>query len=802
MIRREKTAALMAAALTIVVTLYSAWKLVGTGVLSWHAAQPDFYSMALETAAVWLILFLLFFCAKNCLTAWLGAAFLCAVFCWLHVIFLPMAFAGAYTVYLILAGRWFNRTVLRQNLGLCWDYLMGGALTITVFCLLSLAQLGSIHNLRLWVAASGLCLLMWAGMRLRGFLTGTARVHLRDFLTAPAADHMRGFMTAPSVDRMHGVMADPAADRMRGWLSGAGAPQPSDAPSCGRSHPGSSAMLAAILALLLLQAGRMNLAVDFDSIWYGVRSHVMLNSGNGIYENLGTLGVVYTYPKGWEVLGLPLAGLPSYSFSISMNLWMGALTLFAAYETARLCLKPRLALWLPFLMVSVPGIMNMADTAKPDMVTLFCQLLMIQGVLRFTEERRTGWLVAALAAGGVSLIMKPTAVVFSTAVAGISALWLLAHRKPSGSPGNPKEMRVWLILLPSATALIGIWGRTMKLVGVPVTSVFYGLFQKLGFEIKYPFYAAGLSPAGKHMPQGERLLFLAKRIYRFLLNPQGHDMAHVLIAWGAVLPVVFLVLRACLGGAGKTSRKPGTAQALPLSYFTWLLMAMSFINLVSLYSLSQVDGNYYMLYYVLILLTGLCWLDGKGPVCRKAALALLIPAWGYGVLLCGLTNWAWTIGNGGLHPVNSGYYSHIQEAQEKRTAQGSGTIWNILAANPSHRVIALGDLPDVLTFPCWVQSYVDVSGYWGNPQVVSSAPAFLEYLQFADVDYIYMERGYVCSGVRIYDIIRTLIEEGHLYNVCEEGGNLIISVQKGDPQPEITAEHDLEVFDNLYIQHP
>lgn len=766
MTRREKTAALMAAALTIAVTLYSAWKLVGTGVLSWHAAQPDFYSMALETAAVWLILFLLFFCAKNSLTAWFGAAFLCAVFCWLHVIFLPMAFAGAYTVYLILAGRWFNRTVLRQNLGLCWDYLMGGALTITVFCLLSLAQLGSIHNLRLWVAASGLCLLMWAGVRLRGFLTGTA------------------------------------VDPMRGWLSGAGAPQPSDAPSCGRSHPGSSAMLAAILALLLLQAGRMNLAVDFDSIWYGVRSHVMLNSGNGIYENLGTLGVVYTYPKGWEVLGLPLARLPSYSFSISMNLWMGALTLFAAYETARLCLKPRLALWLPFLMVSVPGIMNMADTAKPDMVTLFCQLLMIQGVLRFTEERCTGWLAAALAAGGISLIMKPTAVVFSTAVAGISALWLLARRKPFGKPGNPKEMRVWLILLPSAAALIGIWGRTMKLVGVPVTSVFYGFFQKLGFEIKYPFYAAGLSPAGKHMPQGERLLFLAKRLYRILLNPQGHDMAHVLIAWGAVLPVVFLVLRACLGGAGKTSRKPGTAQALPLSYLTWLLMAMSFINLVSLYSLSQVDGNYYMLYYVLILLTGLCWLDRKGPGCRKAALALLIPAWGYGVLLCGLTNWAWTIGNGGLHPVNSGYYSHIQEAQEKRTAQGSGTIWNILAANPSHRVIALGDLPDVLTFPCWVQSYVDVSGYWGNPQVVSSAPAFLEYLQFADVDYIYMERGYVCSGVRIYDIIRTLIEEGHLYNVCEEGGNLIISVHKGDPQPEITAEHDLEVFDNLYIQHP
>ena len=95
-------------------------------------------------------------------------------------------------------------------------------------------------------------------------------------------------------------------------------------------------MTAAIFALLLLQAGRLNHTVDFDSLWYGVRSHVMLDSGRGIYENLGTLGVVYTYPKGWEVLSLPLAGLPSYSFVTSMNLWVAGLALLALYETASL----------------------------------------------------------------------------------------------------------------------------------------------------------------------------------------------------------------------------------------------------------------------------------------------------------------------------------------------------------------------------------------------------------------------------------------------------------------------------------
>ncbi len=334
-----------------------------------------------------------------------------------------------------------------------------------------------------------------------------------------------------------------------------------------------------------------------------------------------------------------------------------------------------------------------------------------------------------------------------------------------------------------------------------MTSVFYQFFQKLGFEVKYPFCAAGFPSAGRHMSTLEQLAFLARRLYGVLLNPQGRDMAHVQIAWGAVLPLVFLILWICLRTAGNGIPQKEREERLPLSCLTWLLLAMSFINLVSLYSLSQIDGNYYMLYYALILLTGLCWLDKKSTSCRKTALAILIPAWAYGALLCGLTNWAWALGNGGLHPVNCGYYSHVREAQEKRTAQGSGTIWDILAADPSHRVIALGDLPDVLTFPCWVQSYIDVSGYWGNPEVVANAPNFLQYLQFADVDYVYMERGYVCAGVRIYDIIRTLIGQGYLYNVCEESGNLIISVRKDEPEPEQTAARDLEVFDNLYIQH-
>ena len=37
-----------------------------------------------------------------------------------------------------------------------------------------------------------------------------------------------------------------------------------------------------------------------------------------------TIGIVYTYSKGWEILTLPLSTLPSYSFLLSFNVWMYA----------------------------------------------------------------------------------------------------------------------------------------------------------------------------------------------------------------------------------------------------------------------------------------------------------------------------------------------------------------------------------------------------------------------------------------------------------------------------------------------
>jgi len=756
MTKREKTAVLLAAVLTIGVTGYSAWQLLVQRVLSLHITQPETGWMFGELMLVWLLCFLLLYGKRESpgrLVQLTAIAVVAVLFCWLHVVFLPVLLAGLYVAYLILVGRWVSAALLRQQLTVVRAFALGSACIMIVFCLLSLVRLGSIRNLRCFVVVTGMALLVsW-------------------FL--PSAAGEKGTSTRPAF-------------------------------TCQ-----SAAMLAAIFALLLLQAGRMNLAVDFDSIWYGARSHVMLDSGNGIYENLGTLGLVYTYSKGWEVLTLPLAGLPSYSFPIAFNVWVAVLMLLAAYETAENWLTPESALWVPFILAAIPGIMNMAVTAKADLLTLFYQILLIQGMLRFLKTRQADELILGLAAAGVSLTLKPTAIVFSSAIVGITVLWLLWDRY---SWRREKASQVWCVIVNkriwwgpviAAASLAGIWGRTIKLVGVPVTSVFYQVFQKLGFQVKYPFYAAGFPAAGSHLSPGEGIRFLLTRMAGVFFNPGGEDMAHVIIAWGTVLPVVFLLLWGCLSllpiGQGK---KCGTRPVL--SFLSLLTTVILLINLVSLYSLSQIDGNYYILFYFLIVLTGCIWLEQYGVSVVQAGKKVLLVPWLFAVIICGLTNWAWSLGFTPIQIVNKGFYNHPQMAQEKRAEQGSQAIWEILAANPKNRVIALGEHPDVLTFPCSVQSYVDVSGYWGNPEVVSDAPHFREYLSCAGIDYLYMEKEYVDTSVRIYQIIRTLIAEGFLEDVREENGNLILSVRKtGSAECDIAAaEQNLKVFDVGYIQHP
>ena len=91
-----------------------------------------------------------------------------------------------------------------------------------------------------------------------------------------------------------------------------------------------AALLAFILTILFLQAGRLNHELDYDSLHYGLRSPYILDNGEGIYENLGLINLVYTYSKGAEVLVLPLSGTPTYGFLLSFTFWTTTVSVITA----------------------------------------------------------------------------------------------------------------------------------------------------------------------------------------------------------------------------------------------------------------------------------------------------------------------------------------------------------------------------------------------------------------------------------------------------------------------------------------
>ena len=255
-----------------------------TGILR----QPEFHVMAAEMVLLVLIFCMIWFVIRrtrkqNALALMLTSA-ICSVVCLVSCdLSSGNRFFWLFTVY--HTGRTDIPGVYTEKTGSYpWfaDLLLGSALVITEFCLLSAVKLGSIEHLRIAVLVTGFLLLAAGQKELRNVGKEIARF----------ADNI-------TLNRLE------------------------------------TAALIFMICMVLIQVGRMNISLDFDSLWYGVRSEYMLAGETGIYENPGSVGVVYTYSKGLETLVLPLSGVSSYSFQIFFNIWMSVFTLFGVYETAR-----------------------------------------------------------------------------------------------------------------------------------------------------------------------------------------------------------------------------------------------------------------------------------------------------------------------------------------------------------------------------------------------------------------------------------------------------------------------------------
>ena len=422
------------------------------------------------------------------------------------------------------------------------------------------------------------------------------------------------------------------------------------------------------LPFFILQMNRSNVALDYDSLRYGLRSAYVLFP-EGFFSAHGQINSVYSYPKGLELLTYPLNYLPGYGFLLSFSLWT-YLTLALVFGLLLFHFqKNRKKLYLgilSFFLLSSVG--NMSLTMKTDLVTLLLQLSALYFFLKGKRLQSCFLLF-------FSYSFKPTAVVFSTLLGIVFLLTMLlecfgkrstkANTKENininentgiNSNTNHNTIQVkgekWTSELPFVLFSVVYTGlvtlRTFLITGLPFSTTFTGIFKAIGFHVNWPYNLDAHVDYSGELSLSESTFSFFRRLFSFLFYPVGEDMEHVAIAWSGVLFPLILVFgiwqcfsigRKCLSGRnslvggnnlpgknlpGKNSllgrnslpgreaflrRESGEASLwdyLPLALSFLVIMAFSLLSFVMLW---QIDGNYYILWESLALL--LCFSMGS-----------------------------------------------------------------------------------------------------------------------------------------------------------------------------------------------
>ena len=580
------------------------------------------------------------------------------------------------------------------------------------------------------------------------------------------------------------------------------------------------------LPFFILQMNRSNVALDYDSLRYGLRSAYVLFP-EGFFSAHGQINSVYSYPKGLELLTYPLNYLPGYGFLLSFSLWtylalalVFGLLLFHFQKNRK---KLYLGILCFFLLSSVG---NMSLTMKTDLFTLLLQLSALYFFLKGKRLQSCFLLF-------FSYSFKPTAVVFSTLLGIVFLLTMLLEflgkrntktntqvntdrntntnasinaKTGINSNINTNYNRIqakgekWTSELPFVlfslvyTGLITL--RTFWITGLPFSTTFTGIFKAIGFHVNWPFNLDAHVDYSGELSFSESAFSFFRRLFSFLFYPVGEDMEHVAIAWSGVLfPLILLfalwqcfsIGRKCLpgknslpGGNSLLERNSssgreaflcrGSGDASPWEY---LPLALSFLvimvfSLLSFVMLWQIDGNYYILWESLALL--LCFSGGNLQEKRGFILLLksffFFPFYLAAFLSTITTSWAGAVGFTPIDLANKGYYDHALVELENQGEKGSLPAFLEMTKNPRHHVLAFAETPECYRIPCNVQSITDVEGSGGSPGLYDSPLYFAWFLKWSDTDYVYLEQSFLQDEreERAREMLLQMAEEGIFQN--------------------------------------
>lgn len=515
--------------------------------------------------------------------------------------------------------------------------------------------------------------------------------------------------------------------------------------------------LSVVEASLLIQIGRAGLQGDYDALWYGIRSpYVLANSGKGIYENLHLAGFTYLYPKGFETILLPFSECGAWSCQFLFCALLVCATAAICWLFAKDLTNKKIACMIGALVITLPSLVNMGMTVKPDVITVFLQITAVY-LIYLSSKRKDNWLVyLGLASLISSYCFKITAVLFTTVLL-VGLLPFIRIRKVRGGI---------TVLLFSLLTLGVIWGRTFVLTGSPLIAFLSPVLDMFDVEVKYPYAVVG----GINQSLGGVTDTIKKTVfnlYGYFINPAAEGFEHVVIAWGTVLPLL-LFLSASIMLAILKIRVHNCWK------WVWLMTALCFSMLFGMGFISQADGNYFLLFYVAVILLAGCFIFKYGVAMSGICWMAVI----FQICMIAFSNWSWSVGFSEIKVPNKGYINQ-QLAYDNILENTVGKeICEILNRSKKKKAVAVTtDVTQLAGMKCVAERFCDIES--GNPALIDEKEHFLEYCKKCGIDFVYVDDQEILPDDGKEQLLIELIKTGAVQRIIfGENATLLILAQE------------------------
>ena len=516
------------------------------------------------------------------------------------------------------------------------------------------------------------------------------------------------------------------------------------------------AIIVIMIGVVLALFAKTNTALDYDSLWYGLRSENVLVGQHSFYDNLGYMAYVYFYPKFSELLFLPINSLGDYSFIFCANIVIFLMAILAIYYSLKRNINgidKKTKLILLAGVASIPAFANISATAKADILGFYLVLCAFVFMQEYIEARKYSCFVYAIVALGLCTAVKLTYILWG----GILFIWGLCvftikERKQEKNDAFLESIKNNCLLIVSAiVTIIGVHYRTYKLTGYIIYPTAISLWNKV-FHNNHGYYLTQSNTIGNKVDIHTTL----SRLYEFIFDPQ--PLGHVIMLWTSNILLVILVVWILF-----------KKKKIKIEY-TILMVVYILTSIYYMVSMSNPDGNYFILPIIVsvIIICGGVQSDTKLEritikIAMGIVLVCLLP-----IMFISHSSWAWGTKAFSKELIIDNFET---EKNNQTTFIYNGVnniVGEVSTYSVNDKVIASSVASGLyFRFPCNLETYYELSLPTFSNAGISQYGRFKEIMQFHSVRAVIVDKN---DETEFPGLVAQYVQEMGTVKVIEDQG--------------------------------